>query len=151
MFSYFLNRSCSTSLTSKGLRPQFCCASRELYFLQHLPDFKGIETKGSVTVQLSQSCSTSLTSKGLRLLKYVFLRFTNLQHLPDFKGIETTMPTRCGLRSTLQHLPDFKGIETASTSIFKHTFNLQHLPDFKGIETNVLQSLAAAYHLAAPP
>ena len=56
--------------------------------LQHLPDFKGIETR--------------------RLQRQ--LRIVRLQHLPDFKGIETgykcfKSPTMC-----LQHLPDFKGI-----------------------------------------
>jgi hypothetical protein len=56
--------------------------------LQHLPDFKGIETR--------------------RLQRQ--LRIGRLQHLPDFKGIETgykcfKSPTMC-----LQHLPDFKGI-----------------------------------------
>ena len=38
------------------------------YFLQHLPDFKGIET-----ANLSKPIAAA-----------------HLQHLPDFKGIETT-------------------------------------------------------------
>ena len=81
--------SCSTSLTSKGLRLEgwnigtlkalaappwlqrdwdTCTSTFSLHpFLQHLPDFKGIET-------LTQDNVNS---------------HFNLQHLPDFKGIET--------------------------------------------------------------
>ena len=35
-------------------------------FLQHLPDFKGIETLHSFVALSNLPCSTSLTSKGLR-------------------------------------------------------------------------------------
>ena len=35
--------------------------------LQHLPDFKGIETDKLMACVFDGSCSTSLTSKGLRL------------------------------------------------------------------------------------
>ena len=59
---------CSTSLTSKGLRQQWCCF--------RCPD---------------SACSTSLTSKGLRLVLYYIGFCLILQHLPDFKGIETVM------------------------------------------------------------
>ena len=60
-------RSCSTSLTSKGLR---LLSSKCIHFrcsLQHLPDFKGIETRNKAYNFRWKSCSTSLTSKGLRL------------------------------------------------------------------------------------
>ena len=56
--------------------------------LQHLPDFKGIETLGVLTSDSILACSTSLTSKGLRQKQTslpLLCRF--LQHLPDFKGI----------------------------------------------------------------
>ena len=58
--------------------------------LQHLPDFKGIET----------------------LFRHVFSLLNALQHLPDFKGIETINEFPTGRLWRLQHLPDFKGIET---------------------------------------
>ena len=126
--------SCSTSLTSKGLRldtfnqtkqfhhlqhlPDFkgietrtClyCAWRSL--LQHLPDFKGIETTWRITSPLGNACSTSLTSKGLRRHRCSSKLLYYLQHLPDFKGIETSEDLLARAAS-LQHLPDFKGIET---------------------------------------
>ena len=129
-------------------------------FLQHLPDFKGIETNvfmvGAPNVR---ACSTSLTSKGLRRMGLEERNFFLLQHLPDFKGIETsgsaphhlfctcsTSLTSKGLRLLtlqlccccyiLQHLPDFKGIETLQPQPERRPFLLQHLPDFKGIETS---------------
>ena len=58
--------------------------------LQHLPDFKGIET----------------TTQGPLVAAKI------LQHLPDFKGIETTQEFGQMRVFDLQHLPDFKGIET---------------------------------------
>ena len=58
--------------------------------LQHLPDFKGIETPNH------------------RLSK----QRRRLQHLPDFKGIETATGFFIFKTPNLQHLPDFKGIET---------------------------------------
>ena len=39
--------------------------------LQHLPDFKGIETDSDDDVYNNSACSTSLTSKGLRRLTYL--------------------------------------------------------------------------------
>ena len=149
-------------------------------FLQHLPDFKGIETPEFGRLIGAPTCSTSLTSKGLRH------HASNgscsgycLQHLPDFKGIETVL-AQAALTEYLQHLPDFKGIETMLVSYYEGLFAcstsltskglrhvcrikyfhwttcstsltskglrrwlwfiscrkcLQHLPDFKGIET----------------
>ncbi len=59
-------------------------------FLQHLPDFKGIETYLLLSNPYFVTCSTSLTSKGLRQNELsLFLIEHDLQHLPDFKGIET--------------------------------------------------------------
>ena len=84
--------SCSTSLTSKGLRPG-----------------------SGKTLILAYPCSTSLTSKGLRLESLVLRNFfVYLQHLPDFKGIETTCLQFWHALGFLQHLPDFKGIETVA-------------------------------------
>ena len=57
---------CSTSLTSKGLRHgRGQCGLA--HALQHLPDFKGIETQAHAAAAQGAA----------------------LQHLPDFKGIET--------------------------------------------------------------
>ena len=66
---------------------KFCKA-----LLQHLPDFKGIETS---------------------LITLVLYKWS-LQHLPDFKGIETSSVSRMSAWEPLQHLPDFKGIETVA-------------------------------------
>ena len=85
------------------------------YFLQHLPDFKGIETN-AYTGDKYDLC---------------------LQHLPDFKGIETEVMILSSHRSILQHLPDFKGIETLVIDWIMVILLLQHLPDFKGIETGL--------------
>ena len=170
--------------------------------LQHLPDFKGIETfcaflhlqqspcstsltsKGLRPSDLdnsnsAMSCSTSLTSKGLRpniarfsvvpslaappwlqrdwddssssdkngkwlaappwlqrdwdTLVSVLAAWTVLQHLPDFKGIETIEPLTLLTLDDLQHLPDFKGIETRHIFPQWRPVFLQHLPDSKGI------------------
>ena len=57
--------------------------------LQHLPDFKGIETMRVIAVFRVITCSTSLTSKGLRHNVSRIIPRHHLQHLPDFKGIET--------------------------------------------------------------
>ena len=85
----YQNLSCSTSLTSKGLRPRLL-TNVEAFSLQHLPDFKGIETQELPLESAHPACSTSLTSKGLRLLRpFLVLNLLDLQHLPDFKGIET--------------------------------------------------------------
>ena len=105
MTNYNFCHTCSTSLTSKGLRHfsmgglivralaappwlqrdwDVChCPPDSSSDLQHLPDFKGIET----------------------IWKLYQLPFDGLQHLPDFKGIETTtvMP--------------FSAISTCSTSL----------------------------------
>ena len=64
---------------------KFCKA-----LLQHLPDFKGIETEEGSLIQI----------------------LNDLQHLPDFKGIETILIGYFSPVICLQHLPDFKGIET---------------------------------------
>ena len=105
---------CSTSLTSKGLRlafygevlvthvlqhlPDFkgieTCRTHWAYphvALQHLPDFKGIETLSALYIHQLQACSTSLTSKGLRPQRTRSTYLQSLQHLPDFKGIETLL------------------------------------------------------------
>ena len=63
-------------------------------YLQHLPDFKGIE----ILLQLASP--------------FVL----HLQHLPDFKGIEIVPRIWKSLSLILQHLPDFKGIEINSLS-----------------------------------
>ena len=58
---------CSTSLTSKGLRHPVTGLPGVRACLQHLPDFKGIETHAPPEpCPLTSPCSTSLTSKGLR-------------------------------------------------------------------------------------
>ena len=103
--------------------------------LQHLPDFKGIETYFAKNVSTLLPCSTSLTSKGLR----------RTGSSPNSgKTTCSTSLTSKGLRPnkatgdvwvTLQHLPDFKGIETQHQQTPEQTYFLQHLPDFKGIET----------------
>ena len=65
-YGLFLAESaCSTSLTSKGLRLNLATDNGN-NVLQHLPDFKGIETLPFVCVMRLATCSTSLTSKGLR-------------------------------------------------------------------------------------
>ena len=65
--------------------------------LQHLPDFKGIETNCTNFQNSFTACSTSLTSKGLRRRRREGEgAHAILQHLPDFKGIET-----CELRLLL--------------------------------------------------
>ena len=77
---------CSTSLTSKGLRAS-PSLSPNMRFLQHFPDFKGIERCVLLYCKALTACSTSLTSKGLRLFNHIIESLFNLQHLPDFKGI----------------------------------------------------------------
>ena len=166
---------CSTSLTSKGLRQKQSQRESWKLSLQHLPDFKGIETFTPNKSLKFYTCSTSLTSKGLRQIsRLVGSQFLLLQHLPDFKGIETRGCWRIRSDNPLQHLPDFKGIETnmpplvtyrwpCSTSLtskglrqilLRHqhkTQILQHLPDFKGIETWCFSPCTTAYTLQHLP
>ena len=120
--------------------------------LQHLPDFKGIETIRPHLTISGRSCSTSLTSKGLRLVVFSYYIDTHcLQHLPDFKGIETAEEPNTAEPTDLQHLPDFKGIETFQMFFVTFRIHLQHLPDFKGIETRERMVRVPKLSLAAPP
>ncbi len=128
---------CSTSLTSKGLRP-----SNGLLLVTNglaAPPWLQRDWDGFCLLicGICIPCSTSLTSKGLRRLGYTPLKvWLYLQHLPDFKGIETVVRLSLRVVLHLQHLPDFKGIETLSLSLYLLSGFLQHLPDFKGIETS---------------
>ena len=146
---------CSTSLTSKGLRHN---VSRIIprHHLQHLPDFKGIETRRIFVKTELRPCSTSLTSKGLRQSQPIFM-FNPFLAAPPWLQRDWDLPTTVQhILCNLQHLPDFKGIETERAfALFNWTWLaappwlqrdwdssirastasscLQHLPDFKGI------------------
>ena len=126
--------------------------------LQHLPDFKGIETSW---VALSNTrtclaappwlqrdwdrdcsqmwrlspCSTSLTSKGLRPKSCLLNQRIQLAAPPWLQRDWDWHYPRHPLPVFLQHLPDFKGIETRHRTPYASATPLQHLPDFKGIET----------------
>ena len=127
--------SCSTSLTSKGLRRNKNHYFISEIFLQHLPDFKGIETCHPLRRVQCSSCSTSLTSKGLRRYHCTIVQIERLAAPPwlqrDWDQSMIIKPW-CEF---LQHLPDFKGIETKGRPWTAALIFLQHLPDFKGIET----------------
>ena len=101
--------------------------------LQHLPDFKGIETHFLSDGGRTFACSTSLTSKGLRLFSSVPSSSMALQHLPDFKGIETPKAFQQSSASLLQHLPDFKGIETQGLLSFHNAITCSTSLTSKGL------------------
>ena len=132
---------------------KFCKA-----LLQHLPDFKGIETAALKWAYMVLACSTSLTSKGLRHLAF----FTNKCNIPcstslTSKGLRRS-ETTCYHFAVLAAPPwlqrdwDCFQILTIFASLLaappwlqrdwdlahgwlNQCAYLQHLPDFKGIET----------------
>ena len=80
---------CSTSLTSKGLRPKSCLLNQRIQL--------------AAPPWLQRDWDWHYPRHPLPVF---------LQHLPDFKGIETRHRTPYASATPLQHLPDFKGIET---------------------------------------
>ena len=123
---------------------------KQILPLQHLPDFKGIETQGISWCAQTFSCSTSLTSKGLRRYNLGQCLIFDLQHLPDFKGIETLQASRWLCSLLLQHLPDFKGIETHQHQRCRLYRACSTSLTSKGLRLTKLLP-AIWYWLAAPP
>ena len=128
---------CSTSLTSKGLRPinwfkRLLTSLAAPPWLQRDWDFSASHSFANDILAAPPWLQRDWDFVWvLRLARYF------LQHLPDFKGIETNAYTGDKYDLCLQHLPDFKGIETLVIDWIMVILLLQHLPDFKGIETVV--------------
>ena len=141
---------CSTSLTSKGLRHN---VSRIIprHHLQHLPDFKGIETRRIFVKTELRPCSTSLTSKGLRQSQPIFMFNPFLAAPPWLQRDWDTFSGYCPVGFVLAAPPWLQRDWDLPTTVQPILCNLQHLPDFKGIETERAFALFNWTWLAAPP
>ena len=128
--------SCSTSLTSKGLRHLAVTVWVTSNSLQHLPDFKGIETLCPNLNQRLPTCSTSLTSKGLRRLNnWRMIKRQPCSTSLTSKGLRPMLVMFLIKRGTCSTSLTSKGLRPLEHSYISICLFLQHLPDFKGIET----------------
>ena len=119
-------------------------------FLQHLPAFKGIETKQVKVSMKVKSCSTSLPSKGLRPLESLYGLSKWLAAPPCLQRDWDNSSDVTNATTTLQHLPAFKGIETG---YWWHCCSVSScstsLPS-KGLRRRAKNTIKNIY-LAAPP
>ena len=127
----------------------FVCLS--VLCLQHLPDFKGIETALAVSLVSPTSCSTSLTSKGLRLPTSISNHIKDLAAPPwlqrDWDHANT--PTRSSLPPCSTSLTS-KGLRHTKMFIMTHEQTCSTSLTSKGLrQLEMLFDILVI--LAAPP